>query len=67
MGKKCSLCGKLAHIIENKIYYCAPCELKRKGIKVNERNNKNIRESWYRKNDNIIEYPRRKNKRRLRA
>ena len=67
MAEKCSLCSKLAHIIENKIYYCAPCQLVRKGIKVNERDNKDIRKPWYRKNDNIIEYPRGKNKRRLRA
>lgn len=61
MAEKCFVCGRLAHTIENKIYYCAPCELKRKGIKVNEQNNKDIRKSWYGKNDNIIEYPRRKN------
>ena len=33
MDEKCFVCGKLAHIIENKIYYCGDCYCKMKGIK----------------------------------
>jgi hypothetical protein len=30
--KKCKKCKKIAHVIHEKVYYCAPCLLKLLGI-----------------------------------